>query len=81
MKSAKPDPLRTASGTVLNRAATVNHPDRDVVAAYVEILQDLAHAKLIDELQRSARANSYGSHDEQIVLVREEILKRMSHYR
>lgn len=44
---------------------------------YINSLPDLTNEVLLDELTGSILQNSYGSHEDQIGLVRAELLRRM----
>lgn len=42
-----------------------------------EVLPNLDHIQLMDELENAARRNEYGSHTDQLALIRIEILRRI----
>ncbi|MGB8506436.1 hypothetical protein [Mycobacterium sp.] len=47
--------------------------------AYLDRIYDMAHADVLDALQRAVLSNRYGSHDDMIADLRSEILKRMTY--
>lgn len=52
--------------------------EQDKVTRYEnEILPNLSHRALMDELQNTAIRNEYGSHTHQLVLIRAELLRRI----
>jgi hypothetical protein len=45
---------------------------------YVDAVTEMQDDDLLDALQQATVSNSYGSHDDQIVILRSEILGRMN---
>lgn len=74
MLSAQADAKRAEANELDDRA---RQSDEFLATLYADRVLDMRAEDLLDDLESSVRQNRYGSHDDQIRIVRAELLRRL----